>query len=180
MSKSSRVHCLFFESSVFCFDACSFSELFPEAVGCGCSLFWGLLSRETGRGTLAAGNCFGTGFWHEASFCACEGTWWEELEGHRTLWAWPLLASPRFWEGICSVTKTRLGPKGTVVSAGLKPVVTRGNQSYLSPCHPWQDPASARSLQPSRELRSFLFYVHLKALLCFWVRRHEVIRNVAS
>lgn len=57
-------------------------------------------------------------FWHEASFCACEGTRWEELEGHRTLWAWPLLANPRFWEGICSVTKSRFGPKGIVVLAG--------------------------------------------------------------
>lgn len=46
MSKPSRVHCLFSESSVFCFDACPFSELFPEAVGCGCSLWWGSLSRR--------------------------------------------------------------------------------------------------------------------------------------
>lgn len=55
MSKSSKVHCLFSpESSVFCMDVCSFSELFPEAAGWGCSLFWGLLSGETGRGTMVA------------------------------------------------------------------------------------------------------------------------------
>jgi hypothetical protein len=107
--------CLFvcFKSSVFSFVACSFSELFPETVGCGYSFFWRLLRWED---RLAVGNCFSTGFWPETSFCACGGIHWEGLEGHRTHWAWPLLS----WEKESALSPRLLSDRRKLVLTGLE------------------------------------------------------------
>lgn len=47
--KSSKAHCLFFQSSLFCFVASSFLELFPGTDGWGCSFFWVLFTAQEDR-----------------------------------------------------------------------------------------------------------------------------------